>query len=319
MKSSKLKVKTDKYYPLNQSALYRVNSKKKLAEVLLISGTELATLIRDDDKIKFYNCYLNEKDRLIQQPQGLMYKLHNRVANLLSRIETPEYIQYSKKGLSHITNASIHANSKQVITFDIKSYYLSIKRESVQNFFREELECEIDIAFILSKLCTLDEALPTGSQISNYLCNLVNLVMFDEMNSLASRFGMSFSVYADDITISGDNLNSSHLNTMRKIIERYGYCIKDEKTKIFKGNETAVVTGIALKESLDIKNEFYSDLRKLCELVNSYIDKESYAQLKGDYFKLKGKIQYIKQLNQTIPRLALNTKALLERKLDGQI
>lgn len=319
MKKNKLKVKTKKYYPLNQSALYRVNSKKRLSEILFISRAELATLITDDDKNKLYNCYLNEKGRLIQQPKGLMYKLHNRVANLLSRIATPEYIQYSKKGLSHITNASIHVNSKQVITFDIKSYYLSINRESIQRFFREELECEIDIAFILSKLCTLDEALPTGSQISNYLCNLVNLAMFDEMNSLASKFGMNFSVYADDITISGDNLNPSHLNTMRKIIERYGYCIKDEKTRIFKTNETALVTGIALREGLDIKNDFYSDLRKLCELVNFYIDKESYAQLKGDYYKLKGKIQYIKQLNQTIPRLALNTKALLERKLDGQI
>lgn len=312
-------MKAKKYYPLNQSALYRVGSKKKLAEILLISKTELSTLTNDNEKRKFYNCYLNDKGRLIQQPQGLMYKLHNRIATLLSRIETPEYIQYSKKGRSHITNASIHQNAKQVITFDIRSYYLSIKRENVQRFFREELRCEVDIAFILSKLCTLDEALPTGSQISNYLCNLVNLVMFDEMNSLASKFEMNFSVYADDITISGNNLNSSHLNTMRKILERYGYYIKEDKTKIFKDNEIALVTGIALKEVLDIKNEFYLDLRKLCELVNSYIDKESYAQLKSDYFKLKGKIQYIQQLDQTIPRLALNTKDLLESKLNGKI
>lgn len=319
MKKRKLKVKAKKYYPLNQSALYRVGSKKKLAEILLISKTELSTLTNDNEKRKFYNCYLNDKGRLIQQPQGLMYKLHNRIATLLSRIETPEYIQYSKKGRSHITNASIHQNAKQVITFDIRSYYLSIKRENVQRFFREELRCEVDIAFILSKLCTLDEALPTGSQISNYLCNLVNLVMFDEMNSLASKFEMNFSVYADDITISGNNLNSSHLNTMRKILERYGYYIKEDKTKIFKDNEIALVTGIALKEVLDIKNEFYLDLRKLCELVNSYIDKESYAQLKSDYFKLKGKIQYIQQLDQTIPRLALNTKDLLESKLNGKI
>lgn len=134
------------------------------------------------------------------------------------------------------------------MTFDIKSYYSSISSESIRIFFKHKLECEQDIAYLLSRLCTLDGSLPTGSQISVYLCNLVNLDMFDEMKLQCEMFEQKFTVYADDITISGKSVNQSHYNIMSKILNRYGYEIKESKTKRFTKNKTPVVTGIALKK-----------------------------------------------------------------------
>lgn len=316
---SKKKVKANKVYSLNQCRLYKVTSLNKLCLILKITEEELNLLVESYGNSDFYNCYTNKDGRPIQEPKKLMYRVHNRIANLLSRIETPEYMHYSKKGHSHISNAEVHLHSKQLMTFDIKSYYSSISSESIRIFFKHKLECEQDIAYLLSRLCTLDGSLPTGSQISVYLCNLVNLDMFDEMKLQCEMFEQKFTVYADDITISGKSVNQSHYNIMSKILNRYGYEIKESKTKRFTKNKTPVVTGIALKKTLDVKNSFYMELRQLCEGINNHIDNAPYLQLKDEYYSLKGKAQYVKQLNQKIPKFVFQTQAKLEKKLEGQL
>ena len=316
---SKKKVKANKVYSLNQCRLYKVTSLNKLCLILKITEEELNLLVESYENSDFYNCYINKDGRPIQEPKKLMYRVHNRIANLLSRIETPEYMHYSKKGHSHISNAEVHLHSKQLMTFDIKSYYSSISSESIRIFFKHKLECEQDIAYLLSRLCTLDGSLPTGSQISVYICNLVNLDMFDEMKLQCEIFEQKFTVYADDITISGECVNQSHYNIMSKILNRYGYEIKESKTKRFTKNKTPVVTGIALKKTLDVKNSFYMELRQLCEGINTHIDDAPYPQLKDEYYSLKGKAQYVKQLNQKIPKFVFQTQAKLEKKLEGQL
>lgn len=129
MSKKKLKIKSSKKYSINQCRLYKVTSLKKLCEILGINNRELKLIIDKSKNREFYNCYINQKGRLIQEPINLMYRVHNRIANLLARVETPSYIHYSKRGYSHISNAKAHLDSKQLITFDIKSYYsaLSIK------------------------------------------------------------------------------------------------------------------------------------------------------------------------------------------------
>ncbi|MGP5553433.1 reverse transcriptase domain-containing protein [Psychrobacter celer] len=316
---SKKKVKANKIYSLNQCRLYKVTSLKKLCSIIKITEKELSLLVESYEVSDFYNCYINKDGRPIQEPKKLMYRVHNRIANLLSRIETPEYVHYSKKGRSHISNAEVHLHSKQLITFDIKSYYSNISSELIRIFFRHKLKCEQDVAYLLSKLCTLNDSLPTGSQISVYLCNLVNLDMFDEMKLQCEMFEQKFTVYADDITISGKSVNKSHYNVMSKILERYGYEIKESKTKRFTSNKIPVVTGIALKKTTDVKNNFYMELRQLCEGIDIHIDDAPYSQLKDEYYSLKGKAQYVKQLNQKLPKFVFQTQAKLEKKLEGQL
>lgn len=319
MSRKKLKIKANKEYSIDQCRLYKVTSLKKLCEILGINNKELKLIIDKSKNIEFYNCYTNQKGRLIQEPINLMYRVHNRIANLLARVETPSYIHYSKKGYSHISNAKAHLDSRQLITFDIKSYYQSIDHEALRSFFREKLKCEQDVAYVLSMICSFKGSLPTGSQISVYLCNLTNLDMFDEMYMQSNKVDQKFTVYADDITISGQNVNDSHYNVMKKIIERYGYIIKEKKTKRYTSNQIPIVTGVALRNTIDVKNGYYKDLRKLCEGINFNIDNEPYAQLKDKYLSLKGKIQYIKQLNKEVPYFILQTQLLLEKKLEGQL
>lgn len=118
MSKKKLKIKSNKAYPLNQCNLYKINSHKKLCAILGISKEELKLISDVSKNSSFYNCYRNKNERTIQEPINLMCRVHNRIANLISRIKTPEYIHYSKKGCSHLTNAEAHIQAQQLLTFD---------------------------------------------------------------------------------------------------------------------------------------------------------------------------------------------------------
>lgn len=143
--------------------------------------------------------------------------------------------------------------------------------------------------------------------------------MFDEISLLCQNFNQKFTVYADDITISGSSANASHYNVMTKVLERYGYKVKESKTKRYTANQTPIVTGIALNNKLDVKNNFYKELRRLCEDISYHINFEPYAKLKDEDSSLKGKAHYLKQLNRNIPSFVLETQALLDKKLKGQL
>lgn len=314
---TKKKVKANKKYPIDQCRLYKATSRKKICEILSISHRELKALTDANKSNSFYSCYKNSKGRLIQEPINLMYRVHNQIANLLSRIETPSYMHYSKKGCSHITNASAHLSAKQLITFDIKAYYQNISENTIRKFFRQKLRCEPDIAYILAKICSFEGSLPTGSQISVYLCNLVNLDMFNEMYLQTVKFNQNFTVYADDITISGKNVDRSHYNVMKKIMNRYGYAIKDSKTKRYTANQTPIVTGIALigGNGIDANNAIYKKLRESSESLIFNIDNQTYMQNKDECSTLEGRIQYLKQLKKSIPQAALRAQLLSKKKL----
>lgn len=192
----KLKVITrNQCYPLHQSPFYKLSSVSKLATLLETTPAQLKFYKKFDHT--HYRIFTNEKGRLIQSPSGGLYVLHNRIASLLSRIQTPTWLHSFKKGYSYNSNALQHIHARQVITFDIKSFYQHITQDKVRQFFLNDLKCSKDIAYILSKLCCFDNHLATGSQVSIYLNFLANIAMFNELKNLAQSRQANFSVYAE--------------------------------------------------------------------------------------------------------------------------
>lgn len=308
----RLKVKNKKQYPLHQSLLYKLKTKKKLAKILNIELDELKKYSNSNQSE--YHVFLNEKNREIQAPTNNLYIIHNRLANLLSRIETPNWLHSFKKNFSHLTNAKSHIGARQVLTFDLKSFYQSTNQNMIRLFFRNTMLCSEDISYILSKICCYGNHLPTGSQVSIYLCYLTNIKMFDEMKNLALSRNALMTVYADDITVSGDKVDGSLLNTMKKIVVRHGYRISENKTLRFTNNEIPIITGIALVgNTLQPTNKFMSELRsKVCFLDRNaeVLDK---ALLIKEKQRIKGKINYIRSLNRPIPNQTININQKLEK------
>lgn len=118
-------------YIINQSRLFRQSNKRKPAELLNVSKKEMLPVLVSP-KYKLWNTKpkypstaleLRHKSRNIQKPTRLLRKIQDRLAELLVRIETPEYLFSAKKGRSYVSNASSHTGSGQAIRIDIKVFF----------------------------------------------------------------------------------------------------------------------------------------------------------------------------------------------------
>ncbi|WP_375185830.1 reverse transcriptase family protein [Pseudoalteromonas sp.] len=249
--SKKLKLKVDhnrRKHKLFESSLYKLKTKRKLADLLQVTIPELKLATADvGNYVVFEQEGKSGKARTIQHPKGSQKNIHCRIASLLCRIELPEYLHSGRKKHSHITNAKAHTGNKKVLTTDIKSFFPSTTRKMVFNFFYNIMQCSSDVADLLASICTYNGHIPTGSQLSMPLAFWANIRMFEQLNNLANKHDVKMTVYVDDLTFSGDSINRHFLSVIKKIIVSNGHISHPDKTKLFEKSDVKVITGVAIK------------------------------------------------------------------------
>ena len=254
----KLKIKTrGKQYPIIDSPFYKLRSKKRLSSILDIPLTTINTLrVSEHNYSEFDDIGKSGKIRKIQQPIGNMDRAHTRIASLLCRIEIPSYLHSGRKGHSHVSNAQAHLGNTRVMTSDIKSFFPSTTRKMVFSFFYSVMKCQADIADILADICTIHNHLPTGSRISMPLAFWSSCRMFNELYALSVKHSITMTVYVDDLTFSGSDINRLFKSTVRKIISKHGHTMHPDKTKLYDKNHPKLVTGVVVKgEQIMVRNE----------------------------------------------------------------
>ena len=82
-----------KKYPLNQCALYKCNSKRKLEHLLTIVPGQLKLIYTE---IRYSNFEIDKKDsnekRQITAPKHVLKQVQRRILNLIQFIERPEWV-----------------------------------------------------------------------------------------------------------------------------------------------------------------------------------------------------------------------------------
>ncbi len=255
---SKLKINTkQKCYPLNDSPLYKLKSKKKLASILKVQLPEILALRCDDGNYaEFTELGKSGKPRSIQKPCYKLDVIHTRIASLLCRIETPPFLHSGKKCHSNVTNAATHVNSHQLLATDVKSFFPSTSRPMVFSFFLTVLKCSPDVADILADICTCHKHLPTGSRISMPLAYWANCRMFEELQRISLKHGVTMTVYVDDLTFSGQAVNRRFKSLVKKVVSKHGHIIHPTKTKLYKGTQPKLITGVVVVDGvLKVRNE----------------------------------------------------------------
>lgn len=233
---------THKCVPLKGSALFRLTSPRRLAEILLVPHATLERLVEAGD-----DNYLVRPDRksgrITEEPKPQLKLIHQRFARLLAQIETPDYLHSGVKGRSYITNANAHGADHACVKLDIKKFFPSSSSHHVQRFFEDVLEYPPDVASRAKQLLTHDGHLPTGGNASTILSFWAYEPMFDEIDALARENDCEFTLYVDDMSITGVFANRKFQQAARKIIARYG--LRAHKAKTFSPNQPRVLTGIA--------------------------------------------------------------------------
>ncbi len=297
-----------KRYPLNQCALYKCKSKKKLAVYM---GTDLCEIKMVLDTMKYHSFQIPKKNgidmRDITSPCVTLKRTQKRILRLLERIDRPDWLMSGEKGKSYITNAKYHSNNQYCLTADISCFYDNCKREYVYSFFKNKLQCSPDVSKTLTDLITWNNGIPTGTPTSQLIAYYAYEEMFFAIKELSQQYGLTFSLYVDDMTFSGNsNFNiGKFIFELRAILKRYGHSLKKSKTKYYSKNRAKIITGVAVLPnfSLGVANTKRMQIVDLFYSCSEVKDKKAIESLKG-------KICSAKQIQpQIFPEL---TKKVIE-------
>lgn len=270
-----LQQRKQKRYPLEKSPLFKLSSKKRLAELLDVDYSELSNFAKSSLPTQ-YNIFTDRKTlRFITEPIDELLSVHKKLLKLLVRIAPPNYIHSATRNKSYKTNAECHINAEDIIKIDIKKFFPSVKFHYVHNFFANTLQCSPDVAFILAKLCTVQTKkhgvhLPTGSCISPLLSFLANQRLFDSISEKCNQLGCTFTLYVDDITVSGKQANRALLTSIAQTIFNHGYGY--HKFKIYHAVPAKVTGLIVHNGKLAIPHIRAKRIRQLEETLQVTVD-----------------------------------------------
>ncbi|WP_367863437.1 reverse transcriptase family protein [Pseudomonas guariconensis] len=317
--SSVKKRKSFKLYAINQSALYKLTSPKKLAETLSRTELEISNLLNSDENyreftlLEEYNPFSQKrkKARLVQTPNKALRVVHERILKLLQRIEYPDYAHAGVKKRSYRSNAQAHVNAKTVATFDLSDFYSSVKAHHVYSFYLNNLKCVRDVAGHLTKLSTHKNCIPTGSPLSPLLALYSMQSMFDSLALLAKRHDLTFTCYVDDLTFSGDAIPTSLEREVISIVRRHGHSINTKKTRIFKENQPKHITGtVIINGRITVPHARLLTVRRLEAAINGRIESYGFSEVKL-MEKLAGVLNEASYLDPKFRSKALSARATL--------
>lgn len=167
---------------------------------------------------------------------------------VLNQLPVSSCVHSYRFGRSAVSNALPHVGKQFVAHLDIVDFFGSIliadvMRLLTRNGFRKN-EAEL-----ISKLCTLEGALPQGAPTSPIISNSLLHNTDRQIAAACFRQRLSYTRYADDITISGDNREQvlRAIELARKLLHlRHGLRVNEEKTRVSSHRGQQKVTGVVV-------------------------------------------------------------------------
>lgn len=235
-------------YDLQDSHFFRLKSIHVLARLLRI---RVGTLRKGSPLFTKY--FFGEvpksgsETRKTETPYGELRKVHERILDLFSRINVPDYLHSGIKKRSYVTNAQHHIGSYETYALDIKKFFPNTTWFHIFNFFRSRMECGEDIATILANMLTVDGHLPTGSPVSTLFSYYAHKEMFDRLDEFAQASGIRMSLYVDDLNFSGTRIAGEFKHRVQREIRRDR--LKFHKERHYRTPDSRKITGAIVGEN----------------------------------------------------------------------
>jgi retron-type reverse transcriptase len=262
-----------KSHVINQSPFYCLNSKKKLAQILGDELRSISSLVKLDRKYREKCISLNgRKPRLVQEPVLELKNVQARIHDLLIRIELPDYVFSPARGRSYIDNARFHIGQPVVRQLDITNFFPSTPAQRVTQFFKQKLRCSPDVSWLLTELVTYEKRLPTGAPSSPIIAYYSYCDLWQDIANVLAISRCRFSIYVDDITVSGENVPDRLIWEVKKMIHEAG--LKYHKEKHYR-HGFSEVTGVIVKEGgLSLPHRIHERTYKAQKDLSSAPDSE---------------------------------------------
>lgn len=184
------------------------------------------------------------------------------------------------KERSILTNARPHRRKRYVFNIDLEDFFGSIHFGRVQGFFVKDKSFLLKpkTALILAQISCFERKLPQGSPCSPIISNLIAHILDIHLVRLASRWGCTYTRYADDLTFSTNRKefpariatrshSASHEWTagsdLVRIIVHSGFKVNQTKTRMRYLDSRQEVTGLVVNHRINVPSDYRRKVRAM--------------------------------------------------------
>tara|TARA_R110000824_G_scaffold379047_1_gene570880 strand:+ start:528 stop:1592 length:1065 start_codon:yes stop_codon:yes gene_type:complete len=234
-------------YPLDRSPFAQNPTQRDVAALVRETKDDLNLLATPRFKEQFLvrrTIEKNEKTRDLVYPEGRLRAVHERLKFHLSKIIQPSYLMSPRQGRSQRDNAEAHLAAAQFFTLDLKQFYPSTTRQMIRNSLMAQFKMQSDVAGLIAHIATADDRACFGSPLTPVLATLVHRPMFNQIADRCVEDDLSYTVWVDDLTVSGSRITGNFRADVRGIVAQSG--LKSHKLKCYTGNKPVFITGVGV-------------------------------------------------------------------------
>lgn len=261
-----------------------ISTNRLCRTVIKVPKEELLALLGDADS--YYSPYPKRtvrkngsiKVRTIEPSTDYLKVVQRKIDRLLLKPAMESLlseIMGGRPGVSVIQNAQHHAGSKSLMKYDVKKFFPSISYRHVYYIFRYRLNYCEEASNILAMLTTYpsdNPHVPQGAPTSTSLAMFAIEPLCDKLANYCRANDMKFSIWVDDITVSGDKgALKAHRGYINHLVSSTPFTINPDKDSgiIQKGSKSGDekgrrITGIIIDNTnlLSLGNDKYKSLKR---------------------------------------------------------
>ena len=265
--------------------------------------------------------------REISSPYPSLKECQRWIADqIVGRLTSHPAATAYQPGASILSNVRPHlGEDSHVLIVDVKDFFPSISKKRLVGWFAS-LGYNYEVSIALASLCTLNGHLPQGSPASPYLSNAFCRTLDKRLSAIATRFGLVYTRYADDMCFSGAHMPPALLPLVESVVRQSGFALNPKKTRLAGPSATSkVVTGVNIASGAPRLPK--GRRRRLAHLMH-FIERFGYishrAKVKASdakyLLRLRGQLEYWRMIepeNQQVSRYIAHIAQLQITHGDG--
>lgn len=246
-----------------------------------------------------------DKVRILRIPDAELMDIQRRIKKwVLDPIALSKDVHGGVRGRSPRSNAMQHVGQPCIVTLDVRKFFDKVRHTVVHQMFRNEFGFGRDVAYLLTRLTTLDSRLPQGAPTSTVVANLLLTKPVDgPLSEQAARVGIRYTRFVDDLAFSGSNPRQL-MNTAARLLSQCRLQIYRKNTKRPTASKLKIrprstaqeITGLLVNSA---KGPSVSRVRRdriRAAIYNlSLLNNKSLVDV--DVRSIIGKITYVRQFN----------------------
>lgn len=256
----------------------------------------------------------NGSPRIISAPKRKLRAIQAWILrNILNSLKPSESATAFEKGRNILSHVYPHRFNRYFLIIDLENLFPSISKNRIRMLFKT-IGYNEKISKYLSKICSVGNGLPQGGVTSPSLSNLITGQLDRRLIGYTSRIGLTYTRYADDICVSGNDpaLIKKSIHRIRKIISNERFVINSKKSRLCGPGNNVSVTGLVKNSVLPKFSIGRKTERKMRAVIYSHFAKNIPDTKYPTEESIKGWISFVRGVDK--PKAEKIEKYYLELK-----